>query len=871
MILKKVGASLSLGLVALIGSTGLAYSDNPTFKESFSVTVEQMNRFRQRIAREIPMLSSDTPETTPSDLDKSQLVSQTRQEAQADLVTTPISLTTLEAITIHANELVLILQGNEPTTRINVDSKAEIITLTLQNTKLAFSVPINRQPQALDHKSLQVRQYSDRAEVEITFHTKTEDWRVNSRPGSLTISPTLPSTATQNSPSPAPLASTSDQTLSQKENPLTEDTIPSISSSSVSSSSPELNPNNPEITSQGETVVHAQLEAMDSATTEITPLSSASEASSADSSNLPIALERAPSAPPLENSTKLDSLNEKSFLSQLEEKDSHNEEMPNPPPENLENSISATDNNPSGDNPSPTVPLTPLQLSPTQLINLETANVLPQGSILTSYGAHIFSKGAYGSGTGLQTYNISIAGGITDQLQMGMDWVLFDDNLGELINGGVPYLAIINFAPKFKYQLIKEEEFRLAVLGSLEIGKFTGSYGLYTPSNLQRTSTTLGGTLQIPFTYNLTSNFQWHLVPGAIFFPNTINDGGNFYGSYFNIGTGFNYNPWDRLMLFANVNFPLAGGGNAVNNQGEVFRKPVWAAGLTYVHSPTVGVDLYATNALGSTPATQTLAFIPNGGQVAAGINVRYTPDIGQNYPTSFRQEPSLPLSERDKQLLFNGITLTSANTVKNGMVSLQGGVGPDANFQLAYGMSDNAQLEFIGQQLGNSDELLGNLFKLGVGSKLQFLNQAQGDPFSLSIRGSLETANDVGTTTAELAFLYQVNPELALTFNPKVSFWGSTDIAGMGIGLNYQIFDGLQLIGEVTPIVTGGATVLSGAIRYIHPQWNVGVDLYGTNAIGTHDVGGLIVQSNNQSSVGFNLLWMFGGTSRNALVSQTQ
>ena len=75
-------------------------------------------------------------------------------------------------------------------------------------------------------------------------------------------------------------------------------------------------------------------------------------------------------------------------------------------------------------------PLTPLQLPPTQLINLETANVLPQGSILTTYGAHIFSKGQYGGGTGLQTYNISIQGGVTDELQLGLDWVLFDDTLG---------------------------------------------------------------------------------------------------------------------------------------------------------------------------------------------------------------------------------------------------------------------------------------------------------------------------------------------------------------------------------------------------------------------------------------------------------
>ena len=296
------------------------------------------------------------------------------------------------------------------------------------------------------------------------------------------------------------------------------------------------------------------------------------------------------------------------------------------------------------------VTLTPLQLPPTQLINLETANVLPQGSILTTYGVHLFPKGQYGAGTGLQTYNISIDGGVTNNFQLGLDWALFDDTLGEKINGNVPYLNVMSFTPKFKYQFLKEWDFSLALSGSLEIGKFTGSYGLYTPNNLQQTSSILIGSLQLAFTYNVTSNFQWHLVPGGFFFPNTINNGGDFYGSFFNIGTGFNYRPLDRLTLFADVNLPVGSSGNAVNNQGQIFRKPVWSAGLTYLQSPTVGIDLYATNALGATPATQVLAFIPNGNQVSAGVNVRYTPDFGQGYPSSFRQGPLVPLLVRDKQ-----------------------------------------------------------------------------------------------------------------------------------------------------------------------------------------------------------------------------
>lgn len=150
-----------------------------------------------------------------------------------------------------------------------------------------------------------------------------------------------------------------------------------------------------------------------------------------------------------------------------------------------ENSVPEPTPSESLENPSPEIPIpklstttqyspTPLQLPPTQLINLETANVLPAGSVLTTIGAHLFPKDQAGAGTGLQTYNISIAGGITDRFQLGLDWVLFDDTLGQSFQDGIPDLGLMSFAPNVKYQFLKEAKFSLAVVGSLEIGKFTG-------------------------------------------------------------------------------------------------------------------------------------------------------------------------------------------------------------------------------------------------------------------------------------------------------------------------------------------------------------------------------------------------------------
>ena len=846
------GPILSLLFVLMI--SGLTRADYDAMRSSLKITLNRLNQLKNELKTNPLHSSMETTDnsddlSTSEDLDKSQLVQEVLSEDTSESQPTNSNLSVLQSLYVKSDRIIIYSIGDDPTIVVNSEKEPGTTYITLQGVQLdpRFKLFQNANQSEPSIGLVQVNAIAPSnpedmatASVEITIKTDHKNWQLIPRQGGFFLSKldspvnsNISSTIREQTPTEAtlPLSNTvsnPDSLVSQEMPPRSGDQNISLPKNNLIQSANLPEDDQPQIITEKpnqETPSSLEIDAVQNQTKpeNVIPPEIAPETSKPENTNI--------SSPINEEETT------------------------------LESSIAP-------------LSLTPLQLPPTQLINLETANVLPQGSILTTYGVHIFSKGQYGGGTGLQTYNISIEGGITDELQLGLDWVLFDDTLGEQINGGIPDLGLMSFAPKFKYQFLKEEDFSFAVSGSLEIAKFTGSYGLYTPNNLQQTTTTLVGTLQFPFTYNITSSLQWHLVPGAIFFPNTINNGGNFYGSLFNIGTGFNYSPLDRLMLFADVNFPIGSGGNAVNNQGEIFTKPVWAAGLTFLQSPTVGVDLYATNAFGATPATQVLAFIPNGGQVAAGVNIRYTPDIGQNYPSSFRQGTPPNLSVRDRQLLFNGINLSTAETLPLGMASIQGGSGGLSSFQLSYGMSDDAQLQIVGQQLSNSNTILNERFQLGGVVKLRFLSQTYGDPLSLSLIGGFEegTSEDaVGLFTTELAFLYQLSPQFAVTFNPKVAFFGSDDILGTGFGLNFQPFTGVQLIGEVTPILTGNnrQTIWSTAFRYIHPEWNAGIDLYATNGAGTYGIGGLIPQANNQVNVGFNLLWSFGGNSRGSSLAQ--
>lgn len=249
--------------------------------------------------------------------------------------------------------------------------------------------------------------------------------------------------------------------------------------------------------------------------------------------------------------------------------------------------------------------------------------------------------------------------------------------------------------------------------------------------------------------------------------------------------------------------------------------------------NPAVGLDLYATNAFGITPATRLLSFFPDGDQVAVGANLKYTPDLGQNYAASFRQGPLVPRSARDTQLLLNGLTLTSADTLEPGMLHLRGGFGIGNGFTIAYGLTNDVQIELIGEEFREDLRFIDELspegrqqgFQIGPAAKIRFLDQVQGDPFSLSLKvsGLANFDTQVGILATELPVLYQANPRVALLFNPKVALVSSSFLVGLGLGVNYELYQGLQLIGEVTPLVTGEPVVWSAGLRYLNSKLNLG------------------------------------------------
>ncbi len=504
---------------------------------------------------------------------------------------------------------------------------------------------------------------------------------------------------------------------------------------------------------------------------------------------------------------------------------------------------------------------------PTRLVNLETANQLPAGTFQLTAGTQQTLSADKNRGTGFQVYYIGVDWAKTDKLQLGFSIDSYDDVLPRPINGQYPNLTISSFVPSIKYQLFKDENLAVSVAGAAGYTLLQTTPGFFNnrpsnPSANQISASVFTGALQFPISYNVNPKLQLHLTPGIAFFPNKVN-GADFFGTFFNVGAGLSWQALDRLNLFANANLPFGSGGNSINSRNNIDKQVLWTVGTRYTVDPRVAVEAYATNAFGATPTTGLLAFIPDGNQFIFGANLKYLFDSGKNYASSFREKPKL--SHRDRSLMLDGFTLSSADTLEANIIKLTGSWGTRGNSGLTfdYSLSDNLQFQIPIEQYGGGDKLSsiqtgGPGVKIGPGAKIRFLNQSQGDPFSLSLKVlgviDFQTKGDVGTLYTELPMVYQPNQQTALFFNPKAAFNGQITRTGLGLGINQAISDKFQLIGEFTPVFSGQKSVWSAGVRYFEPQANLGLDAYVSNAIGQNGLGGLV---GNGTSVGFNVHWL--------------
>lgn len=495
----------------------------------------------------------------------------------------------------------------------------------------------------------------------------------------------------------------------------------------------------------------------------------------------------------------------------------------------------------------------PLEGQPVRLGAFETANMYRGGTFELKIGTQQTEPGA-SSGTGNQLYFGGGSYAVNDNLTFGIDTSYYRDPTVKPILGSNPDFQVFPAALWGKVRVHDDGRLSIAALASVETFVKLDSPVFGGPQ-----SGVVFGALKLPVSFSVTPDLQLHFTPGVSVFPDTVG-GMPFYGTIGTVGAGFSYRAGPRVAFYGSVDVPVGDGGNTISNTATYIKKPVYTLGGRFNVTPKAALDLYVTNGVGMTPATSILTHWPDGDTVLAGIQLVYTP--GASIPNSYRG-PAAPVTRRQLALQQDGFTLASADTLEPGLFSVGGWYGSNDNYGLALAFSPDrdGEVNVIVEDYAFDGSVAGALTpttepRYMIGPKLRFMDQNNGDPFSLSARALFGRQIDsgvplLGVFFAEGVASYKVNDRLALTANPKIGAFGNTEILGLGLGVNYELAEGLEMIAEATAVGADATTATFAAgLRYNVPGAGLSIDASASNAIGRYGIGTMIAQDSTKYAI---------------------
>jgi hypothetical protein len=500
---------------------------------------------------------------------------------------------------------------------------------------------------------------------------------------------------------------------------------------------------------------------------------------------------------------------------------------------------------------------TPLEGVAFELPGIETANPLPRRALAVTI-CTAQSLSSQGTGTGNQIYYFGAEYGATHRLSYGVWGEAYEDPVITPINGTQPEVDLDALAAFGSFHVYDGDGLDVALKGSVEFQRLQSTiWGTEGGPNARN----VVGSLQMPITYDAAPGLQVHVTPGISLFPETLN-GNDFYGVVPFIGAGASYRFNPRILAFGGVTLPIdAGGGNNLTTTSTINSKAIWTVGGRFNVTPKAALDLYATNAIGTTPTSRILTHWPNAEEVVFGARLTWTPGKGRYHRESY--QPIRGLSDRQLSVQRNGFTLPSVATFDPGIIDTRVWYGTQDNIGGGVNWSPDQHLQFEGYIEGYADDgsVPAGLLPLNpdqrymLGGKLRFLDQTLGDPFSFSGRvlGGRDTDTNQagnGVLYIEAIFGYNVSEALSVTAVGKAAGLRSNEYFGVGLGVNYGLWNGLELIGEVTPTDGGNGTVWAAGLRYSVPESGWAIDAHATNAVGHNGLGSMIAQDSTKFAV---------------------
>ncbi|MDZ8052648.1 MAG: hypothetical protein RMX68_028810 [Aulosira sp. ZfuVER01] len=553
---------------------------------------------------------------------------------------------------------------------------------------------------------------------------------------------------------------------------------------------------------------------------------------------------------------------------------------------------------------------------------LTTAEQLRQGEILTTLRQRRFLTPGGDRSDGLTDQpTIGFSWGVTNNLELTLDAQTVDNsgplNQGDFTaqrvnrdlitnrNGGTNFFQELTLQAK---QRLWQNENATQALGgvfAVSVGNGGRPFQFLNDNNDIVASGKNQQTvfsLELPYTITHDENWQFTLSPKIAFLPEDnalyltkppLPNSGSF-GTTFGLAGGVSYKLNSRLILWGDAFVPFTGNNTINRDTGLPSRTVAYNAGLRYLVNPRLSTDLFVSNTLGNTGA---LSILADKEYTAIGFGVTVLPGITSanlRYPEHFRSTQQPPPTT------YAGFSSLDGGTVPQNqlLLSLQGG-GQGILSGIRYGILDDLEIgAFLDYVPGTIDESL-----LGFSGKIRYLHQADGDPFTFSIAGTIARANnpfvnftennrnrfqELGLQKAGFAFSnekyeqgelfvvtistpmhYQFPGGSATWLTPILGFVQrrGLEIAGFNIGGSVPLSKNLQAIAEVGLDLAGKGNGFIGNQRETIIPWTVGLrwhpgllsdlqlEAYLTNRLGSSPFDSLRVKADNETTIGVGLL----------------
>ncbi len=514
-----------------------------------------------------------------------------------------------------------------------------------------------------------------------------------------------------------------------------------------------------------------------------------------------------------------------------------------------------------------------------ELLQIETHiplnNYLNNGDfIFSSYWKSAFDGGI--GGIGHQNISAQFDYGLSDFSLLSIYLSETDDPLYNLIDGEVipNYWGSVALGYKKRIFESYNDMNTISIAGSLEY--WNVSSGSDSKKSIYNEIDNSVGhdrhdkfiySLSLPVSTQINKKTKFLIVPGAIFIPDKLgekNIGKNFYGNNYFLASGLDFDIAENIQLVSSYTYLFGPGHNSFDKSLNYQRNSIYSYGINWDVNQIISFEGKITNGYGSTPSTSLLT-IPSDNKPLYYIGGKYKPF---SEDTKF-----IPLEEKNKSLLFGGVTNNNALFPEKGGSQISLNYDDTGNLFAFYGysLSNIFQLELLNIGSFNDLNLSGiknsnlystylseNNLNYRLGGKLLIYSPQKYDLYWLALRTSLGRNDDTkqGYLFTEFINTFRVNNWLALNISPKYFFSGVESFGGIGFSSYINLSDNLILIPEINSSLKKDSDLNSTlALRYsFSPEKSL--DLYYSNAVGVQDIGQLLEDNEYRFGIKLNFLY---------------